>query len=139
MILGAQFFTFREKCQTLEGLEETMKRVSDMGIKAIQLSGVCKYDPEWAAEKAAKYGLEIVLTHNPYENVVEKTDEIIDFHKKLCCKNIGIGTMPGWEITEEKYEKFKRYKVFLMQNGQLFFNSLFITSYLESQNDISSI
>lgn len=106
MILGAQFFTFREKCQTLEGLEESMKRVSEMGIRAIQLSGVCKYDPEWAAEKAAKYGLEIVLTHNPYDNVVGKTDEIIDFHKKLNCKNIGIGTMPGWEITQEKYEKF---------------------------------
>ena len=36
-------------------------------------------------------------------------------------------------------KKFKRYKVFLMQNGQLFFSSLFITSYLESQNYISFI
>lgn len=106
MILGAQFFTFREKCQTVEGLEETMKRVSEMGITAIQLSGVCQYDPEWAAKTAEKYGLKIVLTHNPCEKIIEDPEKMMDFHKKLKCPNIGIGTMPGWEITEEKYEKF---------------------------------
>lgn len=106
MKLGAQLFTFREYCQTPEGIEETMKRVAEMGMGAVQLSGVGPYDPEWAAETAAKYGLEIVLTHNPYDKIIEGTEDIIDFHKKLKCNNIGIGTMPGWEISEEKYDKF---------------------------------
>ena len=41
MKIGAQMYTVRELCRTLDGLDETMKKVADIGYTTIQLSGVC--------------------------------------------------------------------------------------------------
>ena len=37
MIVGAQLYTLRDSCKTLEDLSETLKRVADMGYTAVQL------------------------------------------------------------------------------------------------------
>lgn len=95
MILGAQFFTLRSACKTLEGLDESLKRVADMGFTAVQLSGVCKYEPEWVAERCKEYGLKIALTHFDYSKIVNNTETTIEFHKKMDCKYIGLGCAPG--------------------------------------------
>ena len=63
MKLGAQFYTLREQCQTLEGLSESLKKVADIGYTTVQLSGVCAYEPEWMRDELKKNGLECVLTH----------------------------------------------------------------------------
>ena len=70
MRLGAQFFTLRDSCRDLAGLEESMKKVADIGYTSIQLSGVCAYDPEWAAERAKAYGLKIAITHFDYNKII---------------------------------------------------------------------
>lgn len=95
MLLGAQFFTLRDSCKTLEGLDEAMKKVADMGFTAIQLSGVCAYEAEWAAEKAKAYGLKIAITHFDYNKIINDTEATIEFHKKMDCKYIGLGSAPG--------------------------------------------
>ena len=59
MILGVQFYTLREQCKDLQGFEESMKKVADIGYTSIQLSGVCAHEPEWAYEKAKENGLSI--------------------------------------------------------------------------------
>ncbi len=107
MILGAQFFTLRNLCKTTEGLDDCMKKVADIGFTAIQLSGVCAYEPEWVAEKAKEYGLEIVITHTAYDKIVNDTDATIDFHKKMNCHYIGLGSIPGCrDITPDKFGEF---------------------------------
>jgi sugar phosphate isomerase/epimerase len=95
MILGAQFYTLRDFCKTLEGLDESMKKVADMGFTAIQLSGVCAYEPEWVAEKAKAYGLKIAITHFDYNRILNDTEATIEFHKKMDCKYIGLGAAPS--------------------------------------------
>ena len=40
MKIGAQFFTIRDYCKTISALDESMKKVADIGYKHIQLSGV---------------------------------------------------------------------------------------------------
>ena len=51
MEIGAQFYTLREHCQDLNGLEESLKKVAAIGYKTVQLSGVCAYEPAWIKEK----------------------------------------------------------------------------------------
>ena len=51
MEIGAQFYTLREHCQDLKGLEESLKKVAAIGYKTVQLSGVCAYEPAWIKEK----------------------------------------------------------------------------------------
>ena len=104
MILGAQLYTLRGFCKTPEELDETLKKVADMGYTAVQLSGVCEYDPEWVAERCREYGLKIAITHFNYEKIINDTDATIEFHKKMDCPYIGLGMFPG--IFDGKYEKF---------------------------------
>ena len=95
MILGAQFYTLRNFCKTTEGLDESLKKVADMGYTAVQLSGVCEYDAEWVAERCREYGLKIVITHFNYDKILNDTEATIEFHKKMDCKYIGLGCGPG--------------------------------------------
>lgn len=103
MILGAQFFTLRNSCKTLEGLDESLKRVADMGFTAVQLSGVCSYEADWMAEKAKEYGLKVAITHFDYNKIINDTEATIEFHKKMDCKYIGLGCAPGMLTKYEEY------------------------------------
>ena len=94
MRLGAQFYTLRDSCKDLAGLEESMKKVADMGYTSIQLSGVCAYEGEWAAEKARENGLTIDITHYDYKKITTDVENTIKQHSAMNCKCIGIGSNP---------------------------------------------
>ncbi len=94
MILGAQFYTLRDYCKDLDGLEESMKKVADMGYKSIQLSGVCAYEGEWAFEKAKENGFSIDITHYDFKKICHDTENTIKQHDAMNCKCIGIGSSP---------------------------------------------
>lgn len=94
--IGAQLYTLREYCKTIEDVDSTFKKVSEIGYKTIQVSGV---NPELTGaqlkEKADKYGLETICTHRSYAEYTEKLDDIIKFHKDLGCSIAGLGAAPG--------------------------------------------
>ncbi len=94
MKLGAQFYTLRDYCKNLRGLEESMKKVADMGYTSIQLSGVCAYEGEWAMEKARENGLTIDITHYDYNKICNDTANTVKEHSAMNCKCIGIGSSP---------------------------------------------
>ena len=94
MKLGAQFYTLRNSCKDLAGLEESMKKVADIGYSSIQLSGVCAYDGEWAAEKAKEIGITIDITHYDYNKIINDVENTIKHHAAMNCKCIGIGSSP---------------------------------------------
>lgn len=94
MKLGAQFYTLRDSCKDLAGLEETMKKVADIGYSSIQLSGVCAYEGEWAAEKAKEIGITIDITHFAYNKIINDIENTIKHHDAMNCKCIGIGASP---------------------------------------------
>ena len=94
MKIGVQFFTIRDYCKTLEDLDESMKKVADIGYKHIQLSGVCAYEADWMAERLNAYGLKADITHFSYDRIINDTDATIAFHDTIGCKYIGIGANP---------------------------------------------
>ena len=104
MKLGAQFYTLRDYCKDLNGLEETMKKVADIGYTSIQLSGVCAYEGEWAAEKAKENGLTIDITHYAYGKICNETENVIKLHDAMNCKCIGIGCSP-YDKTVEGFDR----------------------------------
>lgn len=105
MKLGAQFYTLRDSCKDLAGLEETMKRVADMGYSSIQLSGVCAYEGEWAAEKAKEIGITIDITHFAYSKIINDIENTIKHHDAMSCKCIGIGASP-YDREQEGLDRF---------------------------------
>ena len=94
MKIGAQFYTIRDYCKTLADLDESMKKVADIGYKHIQLSGVCAYEADWMAERLKAYGLQADITHFDYNRIIKDTDNTIAFHDTMDCKYIGIGSNP---------------------------------------------
>lgn len=113
MKIGAQLYTCEKQCQTLDGIIETFKKVKDIGYDCVQLSGLCKYDAEWMAEQLDKAGLEAPITHYNTNDVADKTEEVIAFHKKMGVKYIGIGGMRGLWNADYKEKPFEYWDSFV--------------------------
>lgn len=47
MRIGAQLYTVRDFCKTLEDFSETLKRIADIGYTTVQVSGTCDFEPRW--------------------------------------------------------------------------------------------
>ena len=77
MKFGAQLYTLHDYTKTLEDFEETLKKVSEIGFKYVQVSGTCAFEPEWLKEKLEKYGLECVLTHTDLPEMMENPASIL--------------------------------------------------------------
>ena len=104
MQIGAQFYTVREQCKTLEDFALTLKKVADIGYKTVQISGTCPYEAEWLREQLAVNDLKCVLTHIPVPRLVGETEQVIADHHVFDCPHIGLG---WWAFNEtDTYEKF---------------------------------
>lgn len=115
--IGAQFYTIRNFCGTLEGFDDSCRRVSEMGYKVIQLSGTGDFTGEEVKSVLDKYGLICACTHRGADRYLEHLDEEIEFHKTIGCKVCGIGAMPdcfnrdfreddGLKVVEDFANKF---------------------------------
>ena len=93
MKIGAQLYTVSRQCQTLEGFAESLAKVADIGYKAVQVSGVCPYEPEWLKEQLDKNGLVCELTH-PSMDEICNPDKTVAEHNVYGCKYIGVSIMP---------------------------------------------
>ena len=104
MQIGAQFYTVRNQCQTLEDFALTLRKVADIGYKTVQISGTCPYEAEWLREQLAINDLKCVLTHIPVPRLTGETAQVIADHHVFGCDNIGLG---WWAFNEtDTYEKF---------------------------------
>ncbi len=99
MNIGAQFYTVRNQCQTLEDFALTLRKVADIGYKTVQISGTCPYEAEWLKDQLARNDLKCVLTHSPAPRLAGETAQVIADHHVFGCEYIGLG---GFLFNEEK-------------------------------------
>lgn len=109
MQIGAQLYTAHNRTKTLVDFSKTLRKVSEIGYKSIQVSGTCPYEPEWLRDELLKNDLKCVLTHIPPARFDEQSvSKIVSDHAVFGCKNIGIGSMPMLaEDIEERYNLFR--------------------------------
>lgn len=100
--LAVQMFTLRDFTNTWDELATTLQKVSQIGYPAIQLSAVgCMNGvPAEASATQAKQllddtNLHCIATHRSWDNLRERLDEEIAFHKILDCDYCAIGTIPA--------------------------------------------
>ena len=107
MQIGAQFYTVRNQCQTLEDFALTLRKVADIGYKTVQISGTCPYEAEWLREQLAANDLRCVLTHIPVPRLVGETQQVIADHHVFGCEHIGLGWYAfNEDKPEESYANF---------------------------------
>ena len=104
MQIGAQFYTVRNQCQTLDDFALTLRKVADIGYKTVQISGTCPYEAQWLREQLDANGLRCVLTHIPVPRLTGELEQVIADHHVFDCPNIGL----GWYAFNETdtYEAF---------------------------------
>ncbi len=110
MKIGAQLYSLRTFLETPEQMDETFKKVKEMGYQCVQLSGYkcvndggAGFDTKLINELIKKYGLEVNLTHVPADRLEKDLEGVIADHKAIGCKNIGLGGMPGaWDKGNDK-------------------------------------
>lgn len=91
--IGAQYFTIRKAVKTVEDFDIACKKVSEIGYKIVQISGMPLKAKEMK-EVLDKYNLQVVTTHKAYMDFVEDIDEVIDYNKTLGSSVCGLGMMP---------------------------------------------
>ena len=102
MKIGAQMYTVRNSCQTLDGFAESLKKIADIGYTSVQVSGACAFEPEWLAEELKKNGLTCDLTHTGFERLCDETEKVVAEHRLFGCRYIGLGSIPGvWDLEDE--------------------------------------
>ena len=106
MKLGAQLFSIRDRCDTPEKLKEAFSEIKKIGYSYVQASAICDIEGERLRSYVEEFDLPIGCTHRSFQEITEKTDECIAFHKAIGCNVIGL----GW-ISEEyrgTYENLKK-------------------------------
>ena len=112
MKIGAQFYTIRDYCKTLEDFSESLKKVADIGYSTVQISGTCAFDAQWLKEELDKNGLKCVITHTAVPRLLNETVAVCDEHKIFGagCVGLGMHKMPGEDLEAEYAQFLELYK-----------------------------
>lgn len=100
MNIGAQLYTVRDKCKNNEDLRATFGELKKMGYTSVQVSGF-DYDAQTVRDIADEFGLHIGLTHTGIEDIIQKTDEVINKHKILGADVVGIGSPEKYRVEDD--------------------------------------
>ncbi|MDP6118735.1 MAG: sugar phosphate isomerase/epimerase [Planctomycetota bacterium] len=99
---AVQMYTLRDQTKTASDFADSLKKISDIGYEAVQLSAVgCMGGdgPEVDAADGRKMlddnGLETIATHRGWDDLANETQREIDFHQTLGCTYTAIGGIPG--------------------------------------------
>ncbi len=112
--VAVQMFTLREFTKTATDLADSLKKCSDMGYTAVQLSAVgCMNGdaPEVSAEQAKAMlddtGIRCIATHRSWDALTGDIEKEIAFHQALACDFAAIGGIPkNYERTLDGYRRF---------------------------------
>lgn len=105
MIIGAQFYTLRNFCKTLDEFSETLKKVADIGYTSVQISGTCAYEPEWLRDQLKANGLKCAVTHIPGDKLKADPVKVAHDHDIFDCEYVGLGcyNFAAEDATTEKF------------------------------------
>ncbi len=106
MKLGVTLFNFHREIKTLDDLDHVLDFLNKLEIDCVQVSGIGHLAYADVARYCKKYNLEVCLTHNSPERLLNDTDALIEEHRLLGCNNIGIGYIGEDYRGTEGYKRF---------------------------------
>ena len=106
--VGAQLYTVREFTQTVEGMRDALRKVAEIGYKAVQVSGFGPMDAKEVAAALQEYGLDCVSTHTSWDRFLNDLDAVIEEHKLWGCPHPAIGGLPKEYFSLDGLKRFAR-------------------------------
>lgn len=104
--IAAQLYTLREFLKTEEDIFYSLKKVSEIGFQAVQISGIGKIETKRLKEICDEFDLKVCATHIPFERLKTELDNVVEEHKILGCSHIAIPSAPSEYRSEEGALKF---------------------------------
>ena len=115
MTIAAQLYTIRDFTQTRSDFVRSLKKLKEIGYRDVQLSAVgCMSgeSPEVDAAgcRAILDDLELTapLTHRPWDEIKNRTEDCIQFHKTIGAELMAVGSIPG-EYRSEGLDGYRRF------------------------------
>ncbi|MFP4058643.1 MAG: sugar phosphate isomerase/epimerase family protein, partial [Candidatus Brocadiia bacterium] len=108
-VLAAQLYTVREFTKTPADIAATLKKVAEIGYRAVQLSALGEMEPQELRRVCDGEGLAICATHTSYQKMRDEPQAVIDLHNTYGCTTAGIGGLPqDYRGSAEGYARFAR-------------------------------
>ncbi len=92
--LAAQLFTVREFTQTESDFAASMRKVREIGYRAVQVSTIGDIADAAVKRIADDNGLIICATHTAWDDLLHKPDSVIEQHQLWGCRHVALGGMP---------------------------------------------
>jgi len=107
-VLAAQLYTVREFTQTPQDLAITLRKVREIGYRAVQISAIGPIAPAELKAILDGEGLIMCNTHTGYERLWNDLPAVIEEHHLWNCRHVAIGSMPARyrEEGEAGYHRF---------------------------------
>lgn len=105
-VLGAQLYTVRDFCKTIDGIAESLKKIAQIGYPTVQVSGFGPVDPKDVAAIFEDNQLICSATHMGWNLFRDELDEVIETHKLWKCSHPAIGGLPEEYRTAEGIRRF---------------------------------
>ena len=123
--LGIQLYTLRDFCQTAEDFDETLRFLSEIGVKDVQISAIGPIEAEIQKEILDRYNMNVCVTHKPFERFINDTEKLIEEHKTINCYALGLGAAGNDQRDTKKnvdafLEKINSFTDKLRANGMTF-------------------
>jgi sugar phosphate isomerase/epimerase len=93
--LAAQLYTVRQFTKTPADVAVTLRKVREIGYRAVQVSGFGPIDKRELRKLLDDNGLVCACTHLGFEQMRDQTAQVIEEHHTLGCAHIAVGSMPG--------------------------------------------
>ena len=105
--LAAQLYTVRDFTKTRRGLAKSMRKIREIGYRAVQVSAIGDIADSEIKRIADDNGLTICATHVGYDQLLNEVDAVIEQHQLWACRHVAIGSMPPeFRGEEEGYRRF---------------------------------
>jgi len=105
IVVGIQMYTLREFCKTKEDAIKSLEKVSKIGYRVVQISGMVRIDPKELRKILDDNGLKACSSHIGYNEVVNETDRVIEEHNILGCESMVCPGLPGEYHCKDGYKK----------------------------------
>ena len=90
MEYGLNLFSIKSLLTSEKALTDVIIKLREMGYSFVQFSGMA-FDGEMLKRVVKTTNTPIVLTHVPYELIVNETEKTVTDHLSFGCRNIGLG------------------------------------------------
>lgn len=118
--IGLQLYSVRDHFKTEEEARATFKKLKELGYDEVQTAGCYGFAYDKFREMANDAGIEIVGTHENFEQMKKDIETVIENHKKLGTTNVGVGGLAFGDKPEEVIEDINKVAKRLEKEGMSF-------------------